>query len=102
MLALLFEAVIVVMLGAGATLAADQPSMAQDLEEKGAIEIAHGQLIEQINVICYTMPVHRQSPRDSEGCGPPRIEYGEFRRLKLRDSEFVCISFRRWACFESK
>jgi hypothetical protein len=100
MLGLLLESAILVMLGVGAALADDDHPMVQDLEEKGAVEIAHGQLIQEINVTCFRTPVYPS--RGDDGCRAPNIVYGEFRRLKLHESEFVCISFRHWACFESK
>jgi hypothetical protein len=67
----------------------------QDLEERGAVEIGSGKLLREYRVTCLPL-------LPDPGCYPPKATYGEFRRLKLNDAEFVCISFRQWACSEAK
>jgi hypothetical protein len=94
MLAPLVETMFLVMLSAAA-LADDKPLTAQDLEERGAVEIGRGQLLQEYRAVC--LPLLRDP-----GCGWPKPVYGEFRRLKLKEVEFVCISFRHWACIGSK
>lgn len=90
----LVEIILLAMLGAGTALAGDLPVTVQDLEQRGAVEIARGRLLEESRVVCWPL-------LGDPGCGEPRQTYGEFRRLKLGDVEFVCMSFRGWACTEA-
>lgn len=87
-----------VLLGFGPTLATElQPHLtAELLDARGATEIAQGQLIQEIDVV--RLPLQGAGP----GCGKPHVKYGSFRRLKLDKAEFVCVSFHKWECYESK
>ena len=82
-------------LGASSALADDNPVTVQDLEARGAVEIASGELIKEFTITCYRMP-------GATSCGGANVVYGEFRRLKLNDAEFVCVSFRGWACSQAR
>jgi hypothetical protein len=97
---------VAVALGAMATMAVvdDRGSLRQmrDLLDHGFEVIAEGQLFEQFE--CDPEPagitveeIHR-GPR----CRSGKATYGSFKRLKGNDSEFVCVSFRDWACYPSQ
>jgi len=81
----------------GVALADEKPVTVHDLEEQGAVAIASGKLFEASSDTCIPMPRLRDP-----GCSRPELVNGEFKRLKLNEAEFVCISFRDWVCFESK
>jgi hypothetical protein len=85
----------IIALGAGTALADDKPGTDVELLERGAVEITNGLLFKEAVIHC--MPFLHDP-----GCSEARPVYGYFRRLKLKETEFVCISFRGWACFETK
>ena len=61
-----------------------------------SFKIAEGELIEEVICTRWTMRVvGRQAP---DSC---KVKYGTFERLKSNDDEFVCVSFRNWACYPS-
>ena len=87
-----------ILISAASGLAAEaQRNFTPDkLESRGATEVANGRLIQESIVTC--LPLRGAG----EGCGEPKIKYGSFRRLRLDGTEFVCISFPTWKCYESK
>ena len=88
-------------LGTMATIAiADDRGAARDMHElleHGFAVIAEGQLQDLAECTRWTL---RVLPKQSEDSCKPR--YGSFKRLKSNDGEFVCVSFRDWACYQSQ
>jgi len=68
----------------------------QDLLDRGFEVIAEGQLQEVAECMRWTMRVLPNGSPDS--CTP---KYGSFKRLRAADREYVCVSFRDWACYPS-
>jgi hypothetical protein len=68
----------------------------QDLVDRGFEVMAEGQLQEVAECTRWTMRVLPNGSPDS--CTP---KYGSFKRLKAADREYVCVSFRDWACYPS-
>jgi hypothetical protein len=68
----------------------------QDLMERGFEVMAEGQLQEVVECTRWTMRVLPNGSHDS--CTP---KYGSFKRLRAADREYVCVSFRDWACYPS-
>jgi hypothetical protein len=91
------RALLALVILSGVALADEKAVTVHDLEEQGALEIASGKLFQESSVTCRPIPLLRGS-----GCSSPEAAYGEYKRLKLNQAEFVCISFRGWACLESK
>ena len=88
-------------LGAMATMAVADDRVAvrgvQDLLDHGFEVVAEGKLLDRVECQRFTLRVLPAQPEDS--CQP---KYGSFKRLKGSDGEFVCVSFRDWACYQSQ
>jgi hypothetical protein len=69
----------------------------QDLLDHGFAVIAEGELQDLVECTRWTMRVRPEQPEDY--CKP---KVGSFKRLKSSDGEFVCVSFRGWACYQSQ
>ncbi len=69
----------------------------QDLLDHGFEVVAEGKLLDRVECQRFTLRVLPAQPEDS--CQP---KYGSFKRLKGNDSEFVCVSFGDWACYQSQ
>jgi hypothetical protein len=54
-------------------------------------------LLDRVECQRFTLRVLPTQPADS--CQP---KYGSFKRLKGENSEFVCVSFQDWACYQSQ
>src|SRR5262245_36062677 len=68
----------------------------QELLDRGFEVMAEGQLQDVAECTRWTMRVLPNGSGDS--CSP---RYGAFKRLKNADREYVCVSFRDWACYPS-
>ena len=68
----------------------------QGLLDRGFEVMAEGELQEVVECTRWTMRVLPNGSGDS--CTP---KYGSFKRLKAADHEYVCVSFRDWACYPS-
>jgi hypothetical protein len=92
---------VAVTLGTMATIAvADDGAALRDasnLLDQGYVIVAEGRLQDLPQCSRYTLRVLPKQPADS--CEP---RYGSFKRLKGSDGEFVCVSFRNWACYPSQ
>jgi hypothetical protein len=103
---MLATSTIVVALGAMAAVAvADDRGSArkmQDLLDHGFEEIAGGQLFEQFECDPEPAGITIGEIRRGPSCRSGKAIYGSFKRLKGNDSEFVCVSFRDWACYQSQ
>jgi hypothetical protein len=92
---------IAVTLGTMATVAiADDRGAARDMHElleHGFTVIAEGELQDLAECTRWTM---RVLPKQIEDSCKPR--FGSFKRLKSSEGEFVCVSFRDWACYQSQ
>jgi len=88
-------------LGAMATMAVADDRVAvrgvQDLLDHGFEVVAKGELLDRLECQRFTLRILPKPSADS--CEP---KYGSFKRLKGRDGEFVCVSFRDWACYQSQ
>jgi hypothetical protein len=88
-------------LGTIATIAIadDRPATrgVQDLLDHGFEVVANGELLDRVECQRFTLRVLPAQPADS--CQP---KYGSFKRLKGENSEFVCVSFQDWACYQSQ
>jgi hypothetical protein len=69
----------------------------RDLLDHGFAVVAEGGLQDLTECTRWTLRVLPKQPEDS--CKP---KYGSFKRLKSSESEFVCVSFRNWACYPSQ
>ena len=92
--------------GIAAAFGADGVTLRSDLLDRGFKVIAEGPLAEVIR--CqeteYTMRVigsREPDPMFRNLCVGGVTKHGAFQRLKNDDSEFVCVSFRDWACYSS-
>jgi hypothetical protein len=96
----------VVALGAMATMAvADDRSPTreiQDLLDHGSKVIAEGQLMERFVCDPQSAGITMEEIRRGVSCPTSQITYGAFKRVKGNDGEFVCVSFRGWACYPSQ
>lgn len=92
----------VVLIGGASALAAEaQPHFSPaELEARGATEMTEGRLVQETVVTC--MPMQGIGPGCSLADIRADIRYGSFRRLRLENVEFVCVSFPAWTCYESK
>jgi hypothetical protein len=70
----------------------------QELLDRGFTIAAEGSLLESVECRLWTMRIFPR-PKDEPCFG--KLTYGSFKRLKSDTSEFVCISFREWACYPS-
>jgi len=95
-------------LGTLATIAiADDRAVArgmQDLLDHGFEVIAEGQLVGAVECTLQSasVTIEQISRRSAETCFTGKVTYGSFKRLKGDNSEFVCVSFRDWACYQSQ
>ena len=82
------------------TWAAAQPGQVraplQELLDRGFEVAAEGVLPEFVECRRWTL---RMIPARSEEPCLGKITYGSFKRLKNDGNEFVCVSFREWACY---
>ena len=79
---------------------ADDRVVARDMQElldHGFAVIAEGELQDLAECTRWTL---RVLPKQSEDSCKQKV--GSFKRLKSSDSEFVCVSFRDWACYQSQ
>ena len=80
-----------------------RPLALQDLLDRGLQLIAEAQLVGAVDCepqsAAITLEHIRQ--RSAQTCFAGKVTYGSFKRLKGDDSEFVCVSFRDWACYQS-
>ena len=90
-------AVALVGLSAAAVAKTGQPRV-QELLDRGFTIAAEGPLLESVECRRWTMRIFPK-PKDEPCFG--KATYGSFKRLKNDTSEFVCISFREWACYPS-
>jgi hypothetical protein len=99
---------IAITLGTLATIALAEdhvpaPNM-QGLLDRGFEVIAEGQLVGAVDCDPQSAPITigqiRQPP--AKTCFTGNVTYGSFKRLKGNDGEFVCVSFRDWACYQSQ
>jgi hypothetical protein len=92
---------IAVILGTVATIAIANDRVAsrdmQNLLDHGFEVIAEGELQDLTECTRWTLRVLPKQSEDS--C---KQKYGSFKRLKSSDSEFVCLSFRDWACYQNQ
>jgi hypothetical protein len=70
----------------------------QELLDRGFAVAAEGPLLESVECRRWTM---RVIPSEQEEPCSDKVTYGSFKRLKNETSEFVCVSFREWACYQS-
>jgi hypothetical protein len=95
-------------LGTIATIAiADDRAVArgmQDLLDHGFEVVAEGQLVGAVECTSQFAPVTIEQirQRSAERCFTGKVAYGSFKRLKGENSEFVCVSFQDWACYQSQ
>jgi len=73
------------------------PREMQELLDHGFEVVAEGQLQDTIECQRLTLRVIPQAIPDT--C---KQKLGSFRRLKGGSEEFVCVSFRGWACYQSQ
>ena len=92
---------IAVTMGTLATIAmADDRVVARDMHDlldHGFAVIAEGELQDLTECTRWTL---RVLPKQSEDSCKSKV--GSFKRLKSNDGEFVCVSFRDWACYQSQ
>jgi hypothetical protein len=85
------------LLGTMATVAIADDRVAvrdvDDLLDHGFEVIAKGPLLDRVDCERLTLRIVPKQPADS--CTPK-----SFRRLKGSEGEFVCVSFRDWACYQ--
>ena len=96
------------LLAGGVALAASNdvaPVRAQDLLERGFAVVAEGYLAETIRCQETESKMHdawNAPVMFRDVCVGAVTKSGQFQRLKNDDSEFVCVSFRDWACYPSR
>jgi hypothetical protein len=99
---------IAVTLGTMATIAvADDRVPArnmQDLLDRGFEVIAEGRLLQSFQCDPESSPITLEQIRQppAERCFSGKATYGSFKRLKGDNNEFICVSFRDWACYQSQ
>jgi hypothetical protein len=74
----------------------------QDLLDQGSEVIAEGQLVEEFKCDPQLAGITMEEIRRGLSCPTGKVTYGSFKRLKGNDGEFVCVSFRDWACYQSQ
>ena len=95
-------------LGTIATIAIadDRPATrgVQDLLDHGFEVVAEGQLVGAVECTPQSASVTLEQirQRSAETCFTGKVTYGSFKRLKGENNEFVCVSFRDWACYQSQ
>jgi hypothetical protein len=99
-------ATIAMTLGATVTMAVADDDHApgrrlQDLLDRGFSVIAEGELLDVFECAPEAAGITLQQIKQGPGCSSGNARYGSFKRLKARDNEFVCISFRDWTCYPS-
>jgi hypothetical protein len=102
------NAIELMILGTTATIAMSAnrvlASDVQDPLDRGFEVIAEGQLVGAVECAPQSAPVtlsqiREQTPRT---CFTSEVAYGALERLKGDNSEFVCVSFQDWACYQSQ
>jgi hypothetical protein len=95
-------------MGAMATIAVADDRAAtrnvQDLLDRRYEVVAEGQLVGAVDCDPQSAPItlaEIRQPRMAT-CFTGKVTYGSFKRLKGDDGEFVCVSFRDWACYPSQ
>jgi hypothetical protein len=76
----------------------------QDLLDRRFEVVAEGQLVGAVECTPQSVPItfaEIGQPRTGT-CFTGKVTYGSFKRLKGDDGEFVCVSFRGWACYQSQ
>jgi hypothetical protein len=73
----------------------------QDLLDQGFAVIAEGKLFEMFECDPEPAPITVEEIRRGYTCASGKSRYGDFKRLRGDNSEFVCVSFRNWACYQS-
>jgi hypothetical protein len=93
----------------GVVAAADDGNILRprDLLDRGFNVVAEGSLAEVLECREWEWSMRvlgspRPEPMFRNLCLGAVKKYGAFQRLKSNDDEFVCISFRDWACFPSR
>ena len=91
--------------GIAAAMAAEAAEMTprQNLLDRGFKVVAEGYLIEAVECreATWKTPVIGWTDPYNEPCHG-HLKYGAYQRLKNDDNEFVCVSFRDWACYPSR
>jgi hypothetical protein len=73
----------------------------QDLLDRGFRVVAEGQFFETFQCDPQLAGITAEEIRRGYACPSGKPIYGTFKRLKGDNSEFVCVSFRDWACYKS-
>ena len=76
----------------------------QGLLDRGFEVVAEGQLVGAVECTTQTAPITLEQIRERAAgtCFTGKVTYGSFKRLKGDNSEFVCVSFQDWACYQSQ
>jgi len=76
----------------------------QGLLDRGFEGIAEGQSVGAVECAPQSSPVTLREIRQQtpQTCFTGKVTYGAFKRLKGDNSEFVCVSFQDWACYQSQ
>jgi hypothetical protein len=76
----------------------------QRLLDRGFEVIAEGKLVGAVDCDPQSAPITLEQIRQppAKTCFTGNVTYGSFKRLKGSDGEFVCVSFRDWACYQSQ
>jgi hypothetical protein len=102
------NAIGLMILGTTATIAMSaNPVLASDVQDpldRGFEVIAEGQLVGAVECAPQSAAgtlsqIRQQTPRTRF---TSEVTYGAFKRLKGDNSEFVCVSFQDWACYQSQ
>jgi hypothetical protein len=83
---------------------AGEPARAmQELLDLGYSVVAEGELIGAVDCEPRTAGITREQilQPSAKTCFTGHVTKGSFRRLKGVDREFVCVSFKDWACYSS-
>jgi hypothetical protein len=86
---------------------ADDPAAApslQQLLDRGFEVIAEGRLVGAVDCAPEMASITTEEIRRGyKGtCFLGKVTYGAFKRLKGDNSEFVCVSFKDWVCYQSQ
>ena len=98
---------IAVVVGTAATIAvanASEPVHAmQELLDSGYSVMAEGELLGAVNCTPQLAGITVEEIRRGydRSCWTGTVTKGSFKRLKGADGEFVCVSFKDWACYSS-
>jgi hypothetical protein len=98
---------IAVAIGTVATITvatANEPTRAlQEMLDLGYSVMAEGELIGAVNCAPQLAGITPEEIRRGydTSCFIGTVTKGSFKRLKGADGEFVCVSFKNWACYAS-